>query len=161
MEPTTYAWIVPGRLAVAERPGGAGRSHRRVRRAGELDWWRAQGVVAIVSGLRTRHGLDDYLERGFVVRWHPLRDLAQASQELPEMVESVRGLLQDSAGTPRAVLVHCDMANEWLAGVDARLRLALGLSRTPRAALRSAAADGLPVGSLATSIAGSHTSAAA
>jgi hypothetical protein len=66
-------------------------------------------------------------------------------------VEAARELLDAGAG---AVLVHCDRANEWLAAVDAALRLGLGLARTPRAALRAAEADGLPVGSLAASIVG-------
>ena len=60
-----------------------------------------------------------------------------------------------------AVLVHCDSPGEWLAAIDAALRLGMGLARTPRAALRAAAADGLPVGSLTTSIVGRPNSAAA
>lgn len=159
MEPRKYAWIVPGRLAVSERPGGAGRSHTRVRRAGELEWWRSQGVRAIVSALPTRHCLADYVEGGFTVRWHPLKDPEQAREEMPDLVRTVRGLLD--AGEEGAVLVHCDMANEWLAAIDASLRRELRLSRSPRSALRAAEADGLPVGSLAASIVGLPTSAAA
>lgn len=150
MEPRTYAWVVPGRLAVSERPGGAGRSHGRARREAELAWWSARGVGAIVSGLRTRHCLAAYHDRGFTVRWHPLRDPEQARDELPDLVRTVQELLDEDPA--RAVLVHCDMANEWLAGIDAALRMGLGLARSPRAALRAASADGLPVGSLATSI---------
>lgn len=60
-----------------------------------------------------------------------------------------------------AVLVHCDLPNEWLAGIDAGLRLGLRLARTPRAALRAAAADDLPVGSLAASIVGRRPASAA
>jgi hypothetical protein len=159
VEPRTYAWIIRGRLAVAERPGGAGRSHNRERRAGELEWWRRQGVGAIVSGLRTRHCLADYMDAGFVVRWHALKTPEQAQRDVPALVTDVRGLLEEDP--IRGVLVHCDMANEWLAGVDASLRLGLRLARTPRAALRAATADGLPVGSLATSIVGRPMSAAA
>jgi hypothetical protein len=158
MEPRRYAWIVPGRLAVAERPGRGGRSHRRLLRLDEQEWWREQGVTAIVSGMRTRHALAEYAEAGFAVRWHPLRDPDQARQELPLLIASVRELLDAGGG---AVLVHCDRANEWLAGLDAALRLALGLARTPRAALRAAEADGLPVGSLAASIVGRRPASAA
>ena len=42
-EPRAYAWIVPERVAVAERPGGCGRGHRREARIAELDWWRDHG----------------------------------------------------------------------------------------------------------------------
>ena len=159
MEPKRYAWIVPGRLAVAERPGRGGRSHRRALRAGELEWWRAQGVATIVSAMPTRHCLADYAEQGFTLRWHPLRDPEQARADLGPLAEEVGHLLD--ADPEGAVLVHCDLANEWLAAIDARLRLSLGLARTARTALRAAAADGLPVGSLATSIVGRTMSAAA
>ena len=159
MEPRTYAWIVPGRLAVGERPGGAGRSHSRVRRTGELEWWRSQGVHAIVSGLRTRHCLTEYVEAGFTARWHPLKDPEQARQEMPDLVQAVKDLLEERPDG--AILVHCDMANEWLTAIDACLRRGLGLARSGRAALRAAEADGLPVGSLAASIVGVPASAAA
>ncbi len=159
MEPANYAWIIPGRLAVAERPGGAGRSHRRALREAELDWWAEQGVHAVVSGMRTRHGLAGYVERGLEVRWHPLRDPDQARDEVKDLAAAVKALLD--ADPDGAVLVHCDKANEWLAATDARLRMTLGLARTARAALRAAKADGLPVGSLATSIVGRPMSAAA
>ena len=159
MEPMDcHAWIVPGRLAVAERPGRGGRLHRRDLRTAELQWWRAQGVVAIVSGMRSRHCLGDYSDMGFTVRWHPLRDPEQARDAIWELARDVHGLVDGGGG---AVLAHCDRANQWLAAIDAVLRLELGLARTARTALRQAAADGLPVGSLATSIVARRTSVAA
>jgi len=159
VEPRTYAWIIPGRLAVAERPGGAGKSHRRELRFAEMEWWRAQGVVAIVSALRTRHALADYLEQGFLVRWHPLSSVEQARSEMTALVATVKELLATPGVT--AVLVHCDGAGEWLAAIDASLRLGLGLQRTPTTALRATVKDGLPVGSVTTSIVGRPNSAAA
>lgn len=158
MEPKKYAWIIPGRLAVAERPGRGGRSHRREIRIAEQAWWREQGVTAIVSCMRTRHALAEYAEDGLMVRWHPLRDPDQAAQDLALVVAAVRELLASGDG---AVLVHSDRANEWLAAIDAALRLGLGLARTPRTALRAAEADGLPVGSLAASIVGRRRASAA
>lgn len=157
-EPPKYAWIIPGRLAVAERPGRCGRNHRRALRAAEGAWWRAQGVTAVVSCMRSRHALAEYAEEGLDVRWHPLRDPDQAREELPRAVAAARELMEAGDG---AVLVHCDCANEWLAAIDAALRLGLGLARTPRAALRAAEADGLPVGSLAASIVGRRRASAA
>ena len=32
IEPPSYAWLIDDRLALAERPGGGGRSHRIARR---------------------------------------------------------------------------------------------------------------------------------
>lgn len=157
-EPVRYAWIVPGRLAVAERPGRGGRSHRRALRPAETAWWRDQGVTAVVSCMRTRHALTEYAEEGLVVRWHPLKDPEQAREQLPLALDAIEEMLAAGDG---AVLVHCDRANEWLAAIDAALRLRLGLARTPRAALRAAEADGLPVGSLAASIVGRRRASAA
>ena len=145
-EPAKYAWIEPQRLAVAERPGGGGRTHRRERRESEMAWWRAQGVEAVVSGMRTRHGLVEYALDGFRIAWRPLRDPAQGPQELAELVAAVEAQLELGSG---AVLVHVDYANEWLAAVDAALRLSSGRASTAEEALTQAAADGLPVGRLA------------
>lgn len=146
-EPRAYAWIEPRRIAVAERPGGGGRTHRRERREEELDWWREQGVGAIVSGMRTRHGLLEYGLAGFAYRWHPLTDPGSAPEQARYLVVAA---LELAAECP--VLVHVDYANEWLAGVSALLRLAVGAVGDPRDALLAAAADGMPVGPLARAI---------
>jgi hypothetical protein len=142
--PRFHAWIVPDRIAVAERPGGGGRSHRRARRESEIAWWWEQGVRGVASGMRSRHGLMDYSLAGFAIRWSPLTDLDHAPDEMSALIAAVLEL-----GESAPVLVHVDYANEWLAGVDARLRLALELASDPRDALLAAAADGLPVGPLA------------
>jgi hypothetical protein len=151
VEPKRYAWIVPGRLAVAERPGGGGRSHRRGLREVHQAWWRAQGVEMIVSGMRSRHGLAEYEADGFAVQWRPLREPGSAVAELPGLVTAVREALAEERG---AVLVHVDYANEWLAAVDAALRLDLGLAPHVEEALEQAAGDGLPVGPLARMLVG-------
>jgi hypothetical protein len=148
-EPMTYAWLIPERLVVAERPGGGGRSHRRLRRDGELAWWAAQGVTSIVSGMGTRHGLLDAGLAGFRICWHPLVSADQAAREAQALVADVRAHLERGEG---AVLVHVDRAGEWLAGVDAALRLGFGLARTRAEALAQAAGDGLPLGDVSQAI---------
>lgn len=145
-EPRVYAWLVPGCLAVAERPGGGGRTHRIARREAELAWWAAQGVTTIVSGMRTRHGLLEAALDGFRVRWHPLIEPDQAAREVPALVDRALADMEQGEG---GVLVHVDRPGEWLAGVDAALRLAVGLARTRAEALAQAAGDGLPVGEIA------------
>jgi hypothetical protein len=149
VEPRVYAWLVADRLAVAERPGGGGRSHRIARRTAELDWWNAHGVTSIVSGMRTRHGLLEAALAGFRVCWHPLIEPDQSAREVPALVDRALAEMDRGEG---AVLVHVDRPGEWLAGVDAALRLALGLARTRGDALAQAAGDGLPVGDLSRSL---------
>jgi hypothetical protein len=141
-----HAWIVPGTLAVAERPGGGGRSHRVARRQAELAWWREQGVRTIVSCMRSRHCLVEYAQDGWGVRWHPLKDVVQARGEIPRIASDVADLI---AREPGAVLVHCDRVSEWLAAIDASLRLRLGLAGDVATALEQAEADGMPVDDLA------------
>ena len=151
LEPRTYAWLIPDGLAIAERPGGGGRTHRRARRDGELAWWAAHGVTTIVSGMRSRHGLLEAGLAGFRIAWHPLVTEDQAAREVRALVEEVRAHLDRGEG---AVLVHVDRAGEWLAGVDAALRLGLGLARSRADALAQAAGDGLPLGEVSRAIVG-------
>ncbi len=158
MSPRMHAWLVPWRLAVAERPGGGGRNHRRDRRFAEIAWWSAHGVTGVVSGMRSRHALDDYAAAGWEVRWEPLITPAQAGARLPLLVAAVIELLE--AG-PGAVLVHCDLPGEYLAAADAALRLGLGLAGDRHEAFTATRRDGLPVGSLASSLVGRYEPAAA
>ncbi len=147
MEPRHHAWIVPDRVAVAERPGGGGRSHRAARRDAEQAWWRARGIVLVVSCMPTRHGLLDLALAGFAIRWHPLTDADTAPAVIARVAEDVASHLAGGGGP---VLVHGDAAGEWLTALDAGLRLLLGVAPSSAAALDGAAAAGLPVGSLAT-----------
>ncbi len=145
MEPRSYAWLVPGRLAVAERPGGGGRSHRITRREAELAWWREQGVGAVVSGMSSRHGLVEAALAGFAIRWFPIPDDDDAPAALAVLAAGVEDLLAEVEG---AVLVHVNRPGEWLAAVDGALRLRLGLAADVPMALRGVERDGLPVGSI-------------
>ena len=47
--PRGFTWIVKGRIAVSERPGGCGEGHRRVRRQEEIIWLRENGFEVVVS----------------------------------------------------------------------------------------------------------------
>lgn len=144
--PPPHAWIVPGALVIAERPGGGGRSHRVARREAELAWWHQQGVRTIVSAMRSRHALVEYSQVGFGTRWHPLMDVVQARAELQRLASDVAEVM---AREPGAVLVHCDRVSEWLAAMDATIRLRLGLAPDVAVALEQAERDGMPVDDLA------------
>lgn len=65
--PRNFHWVITDRLAVCERPGGYGDSHRKVRRQEEIIWIREQGFHHVVSLSASPHNLHNYDELG--VKW--------------------------------------------------------------------------------------------
>ena len=65
--PRNFHWVITDRLAVCERPGGYGESHRKVRRQEEIIWIREQGFHHVVSLSASPHNLHNYDELG--VAW--------------------------------------------------------------------------------------------
>jgi hypothetical protein len=147
----TIIAVVPGRVYVAERPGGGGRSHRAARREHDLAALHAAGVRTIVSLQRSRHALVEYAQEGFGTRWHPLRDVWQARQELPRAADDVADVLQREPG---AVLIHVDRVSEWLAAAYAVMLVRLADSHSIATALTAADVAGLPVDDLARELVG-------
>src|SRR3546814_14562440 len=70
IEPRNFTWILQGKLAVCERPGGYGANHRKVRRQEEIIWLREQGFTMVVSLAVSPHNLHNYDEMGMPWR-HP------------------------------------------------------------------------------------------
>jgi hypothetical protein len=68
---------------------------------------------------------------------------------LTHLIQDVVEALPDGA-----VLVHVDRPGEWLAAVDAALRLQFGLAATLDEALRQAGEDGFPIGPVTLAILG-------
>jgi hypothetical protein len=145
------AEIIPGALYIAERPGGGGRSYRTKRRSTDLSAAAEAGVRTLISGMRSRHGLLEYAQHGFGVRWYPLRDLVQARAEVPRMADEIAKVMSREPG---AVLVHVDRWDEWDTAIAAALLIRYGI--TPEgdtiAALERCEAMGLPVGDLVRAI---------
>lgn len=113
IEPRNFAWIIRGRLAVSERPGGSAPVHRRVRRHEEILWLRGHGFTKIVSLLPSPHNLHAYDELGIA---HEHIPMAMHDDPLPALVELYPALLRWLYGGER-VLVHQDQLDERLAGV--------------------------------------------
>ena len=70
IQPRNFIWVIKDRLAISERPGGYGRSHRRVRRQEEMVWLRENGFSRVVSVLPSPHNMSAYEEFG-VARHQP------------------------------------------------------------------------------------------
>lgn len=71
--PRNFVWVLKDRLAVAERPGGYGANHRRVRRQEEIIWIREQGFTHVVSLIGAPSNLHNYDELGVAWFHRPLR----------------------------------------------------------------------------------------
>ena len=121
--PRNFTWIIKGKLAVSERPGGYARNHRRVRRQEEIIWLREQGFSRVISLLGSTHNLHAYDELG--VRWShvPFSATDDARAVLPSFYEDLRGWL----GEGEKVLVHQEDLGDRLMGVMAGFLLNTGM----------------------------------
>ena len=62
--PRHFTWILKEQLAVCERPGGYGDSHRRVRRQEEIIWLIQNEFDRVVSVIPGPQNLHNYEEMG-------------------------------------------------------------------------------------------------
>lgn len=112
LEPRGFTWVIARRLAVAERIGGFGFQHRRVRREEEIAWLREAGINAVLSLLDGNQNAAAYDAAGFIVDVEPLPDLT---------VDGVQRVLQAMttllARPDRVLLVHRDIVDDAVAGV--------------------------------------------
>ena len=113
LEPKDFTWVINGRLATAERIGGYGFQHRRVRRAEEITWLLDEGITAVLSLLDGNHNLTAYEEAGLETYHQPLP---------PEIDEGVGTLVFETMQAAMAkegtvLLVHREIVDDAVAGV--------------------------------------------
>ena len=113
--PRNFAWIMRDRLAVSERPGGFGASHRRVRRQEEIIWLRNQGFTRIVSLLPSPHNLAAYEEEGIAHDHYPL----SANSDPREVLADFYADLDRSLADGLRILVHQDELGDRVMGAMA------------------------------------------
>ena len=121
--PRNFTWVIKDRLAVSERPGGYGASHRRVRRQEEIIWIRHQGVSSIVSLLASPHNLHAYEELEVPFAHIPFGIHDEARTVLTALYPELR---QQLAGGGK-VLVHQDEVGDRLHGTVAGYLVYAGL----------------------------------
>ncbi|MGH9115436.1 MAG: hypothetical protein ACRDWW_06345 [Acidimicrobiales bacterium] len=111
--PRFFVWIIKGRLAVSERPGGYARNHRKVRRQEEILWLRGEGFTRVVSLLPSPHNLHAYDELG--VTW---AHLPFGPHDDPNVVlADLYSRLKEWLGAGERILVHQEELNDRLMGV--------------------------------------------
>ena len=129
--PRHFAWIIKGGLAVCERPGGYGESHRRVRRKEEIIWIREQGFARVVSLLGSPHNLHAYDELGVAWEHIPLRLHEDPQPVLAELYPKLAGWIDKE----EKVLLHQEELSDRLLGVVAGYLLYAGLVPVPAQAI--------------------------
>ena len=124
LEPRYFTWVITGRLAVSERPGGFARNHRKVRRQEELLWLAGHGFTHVLSLLDSPHNLHAYEEAGLAYEHVPLG----RHDELPERLRDVYATLSRWLDDPsERVLMHHEEFGDRLLGVVAGFLLSSGL----------------------------------
>lgn len=121
--PRNFTWILKDRLAVSERPGGYGASHRRVRRQEEIIWVRQQGFTAIVSMLASPHNLHAYEELEVPFEHIPFGVHDEPGAVLADLYPRLRTLLVAGG----KLLVHQDQVGDQVHGVVAGYLVYAGL----------------------------------
>lgn len=124
LEPRNFTWVITGRFAVSERPGGFARNHRKVRRQEELLWLAGHGFTHVLSLLDSPHNLHAYEEVGLAYEHVPLG----RHDELPERLHDVYTTLSRWLDDPsERVLMHHEEFGDRLLGVVAGFLLYSGL----------------------------------
>lgn len=113
LEPRGFRWVIKDRLAVAERIGGYGFQHRKVRREEEIVWLKDHGVNTIVSLLGANQNSLAYEMAELRFLSHEVSDHLE-----PEEAIDVFDVLSEALEPPDAVvLVHRDTIDDTLAGL--------------------------------------------
>lgn len=124
--PRGFCWIIKDHLAVCERPGGCGVSHRKVRRQEEIIWIRENDFDVVVSFLSSEHNLHNYDD--LVVRWAH-EPFGGAEEGIGRLLQVINRLATLTANGGR-IIVHREELNETVCGLMAAYLLATKLVTT-------------------------------
>lgn len=124
LEPRNFTWVITGRLAASERPGGFARNHRKVRRQEELLWLAGHGFTHVLSLLDSPHNLHAYEEAGLAYEHVPLGRHDELDERLRDVYTTLVRWLDDPT---ERVLIHQEEFGDRLLGVLAGFLLYSGL----------------------------------
>lgn len=111
--PRNFTWFLKDKLAVCERPGGYGDSHRRVRRQEEIIWLRENGFGCLISIIPAPHNLHNYDELGLTYRHRPFT----GTEDLGLWLKTFYAELNDLLDTSTKVIVHNENVDDRLVGI--------------------------------------------
>ena len=119
--------MISGKLAVAERIGGHGFQHRRVRREEEISWLQEAGVTTVLSLLSGNQNLASYEDAGLEIIHEPI-DAEIMPGDVDRVFKALSGALESGN---RVVLVHRDHLDDEVAGLLAGYLVHAGLIEDP------------------------------
>ncbi len=110
--PRHFTWILKDKLAICERPGGYGDSHRRVRRQEEIIWIRENGFNCVISIIQAPHNLHNYEELSTPYRHRPFR-----GDELELWLKRFYKELDDLLAAGAKLIVHGEELGDRIVGI--------------------------------------------
>ena len=131
IQPRDLTWIIKDRLAICERPGGFGASHRKVRRQEEVIWLRENDFHCIVSVSSAPHNLQTYEELGVPYRHIPLLTIDTIDEWCRSFFVELNSLL--SSG--HRAIVHAEEVSDQLVSIMGAYLRWLGVVKEPTEAV--------------------------
>src|SRR5262249_52429389 len=116
LEPRNFTWVITGRLAISERPGGFARNHRKVRRQEELLWLAGHGFTHVLSLLESPPNLHAYEEASLAYEHIPLGRHEDLPERLRDVYTTLARWLDDRS---ERILMHHEEFGDRLLGVVA------------------------------------------
>ena len=123
IEPRHFTWVIKDKVAVCERPGGYGSSHRKVRRQEEIIWLRQNNFDFVVSLCGSNQNLHNYEEMGVPFHHVPFSGPAAGSLSLTRAMATIR----DHVNAGDKIIVHREMLGERITGLVAAYLLWMDL----------------------------------
>lgn len=123
IEPRHFRWVIKDRVAVCERPGGYGDSHRKVRRQEEIIWLRQHEFDFVVSLIGSTHNLHNYEELGVPFHHVPFAGHTDGPLGLTRAMASIR----DHFDAGHRIVVHREELGDTVSGLMAAYLLWMGL----------------------------------
>ena len=131
IQPRDLIWIIKDKLAICERPGGFGASHRKVRRQEEVIWLRENDFHCIVSVSGAPHNLQTYDEIGVPYKHVPLLTSDNVDDWGKSFFTELNSLLSSGART----IVHAEEVSDQLVSIMGAYLRWLGVVTEPTEAV--------------------------
>ena len=131
IQPRDLIWIIKDKLAICERPGGFGASHRKVRRQEEVIWLRENDFHCIVSVSGAPHNLQTYDEIGVPYEHIPLLTSDNVDDWCKSFFAELNSLLSSGART----IVHAEEVSDQLVSIMGAYLRWLGVVNEPTEAV--------------------------